>query len=388
MKVLFCHDGPLRKDEYNNYYGTAHNDDTFSRYYNIAEELSVVIRVNHICKSEAELKLSKITVSPFNVTECPNVSNVKGRLFDKEKAKKIIYKKIIESDYIVIRLPSFIGNLAVDIARKLNKSYLVEVVACPWDALWNHSVKGKLVAPFMYYSTKKRVKNSDYVIYVTNKFLQTRYITNGVNIGCSDVSLPSLDEGILKRRLNKINQMLDNKPILIGTTAAVNVRYKGQELVIKAISKLNKEGYNFEYHLVGGGNKKYLESIAYKYGVLDKVKFLGVIPHDKVFDYLDNIDLYIQPSRQEGLPRALVEAMSRGCPALGSVTGGIPELLNEKFTFNNGKVNEICNLLRKLNKETMIEEAKRSFKKANEYDREGLNKKRNKFYEKFMKNIK
>lgn len=385
MKVLFCHDGPLRKDEYNNYYGTAHNDDTFSRYYTIADQLSVIIRVKHICKSEAELRLSKITVSPFEVAECPNMSNLKGILFNKQKAKKIIYKEINKSDYIVIRLPSFIGNLAVDIAKELNKPYLVEVVACPWDALWNHSIKGKLVAPFMYYATKKRVKDSDYTIYVTNKFLQKRYPTNAVNIGCSDVSLPSLDESILKRRINKIKQMIDKRPILIGTTAAVNVRYKGQEFVIKAISKLNKEGYNFEYHLAGGGDQRYLKSIAYKYGVLDKVKFLGVIPHNKVFDYLDDIDLYIQPSRQEGLPRALVEAMSRGCPSLGSITGGIPELLNKKFTFNNGKVIEICNLLKKLDRETMIEEAKRSFEKAKEYDKMELDKKRGEFYEKFIK---
>ena len=33
------------------------------------------------------------------------------------------------------------------------------------------------------------------------------------------------------------------------------------------------------------------------------------------------------PSRQEGLPRAMVEAMARSCPRIGSAAGGIPELL-------------------------------------------------------------
>jgi glycosyltransferase involved in cell wall biosynthesis len=227
-------------------------------------------------------------------------------------------------------------------------------------------------------------KNAAYAVYVTNKFLQRRYPCKGKTLGCSDVALPPLSESILERRLNKIKQMTENRPIVLGTTAAVNVRYKGQEYVIKAISKLNKEGYNFEYHLVGGGDNSYLRSVAEKYNVVDKVKFLGSLPHDKVFEYLDDIDIYIQPSKQEGLPRALVEAMSRGCPVLGSKTGGIPELLNDKFIFRKGSVEDIVTLIKKMNQEKMKEEAIRSFQKAKEYDSSVLDKKRMEFYQDFI----
>ncbi|MEL5900698.1 glycosyltransferase, partial [Clostridium sporogenes] len=284
MKVLFCHDGPLRKDEYNNYYGTAHNDDTFRRYYTISKELAVMIRVNEISRAEAELRLSKITVSPFKVVECPNISSIKGMLFNKQKAEKIIYKEVDESDYIVIRLPSFIGNLAVDVAQKLNKPYLLEVVACPWDAFWNHSFKGKVVAPFMYYATKKRVLNAPYVVYVTSEFLQKRYPTKGKNTNCSNVALTEFDDSILVKRLEKIKNMKDKDRVVLGTTAAVDVRYKGQQYIIKSLGKLKERGItNYEYHLVGGGDQTYLKSVAKKYNVTNQVKFLGAIPHDKVF---------------------------------------------------------------------------------------------------------
>jgi len=178
--------------------------------------------------------------------------------------------------------------------------------------------------------------------------------------------------------------MNGNKPVVIGTIGAANVRYKGQQYVIKAIYRLNKQGYDFRYQVVGGGDRSFLMSLSEKYGISDKVQFLGSMPHEKVFEYLDNIDLYIQPSKQEGLPRALVEAMSRGCPAIGSNTGGIPELLNKELTFKKGSVKELCNLLKRINKEEMLKEAKRNFEKAKEYSEDLLERSRTAFYKEFV----
>lgn len=381
MKILFAHDHIFYK--YNNqYYSTGGlSKETLERYTSVFEEVIVISRQKKISTYNDKLTLASTERVKF--VEIPNFKSISGsyKIFD---AEKIINNEVANCDSLIARLPSSIGSIAVSCAKRNGKAYLVEVVACAWDELWNHSVKGKIIAPYNYYITKKNIWNAPYAIFVTNEFLQKRYPTNGKNIGCSDVELPYLDDSRLDSRLNKIKNMSQDKPVVIGTTAAINVRYKGQEYVIKAISKLNKKGYNFEYHLAGGGDNSYLKSVAEKYCVLDKVKFLGSLPHEKVFEYLDSIDIYIQPSRQEGLPRALVEAMSRGCPALGSTTGGIPELLNSKFIFHNGAVNEICDLLKKMDKEAMLEEGKRSFKKAKEYDKELLNEKRNVFYKEFM----
>ena len=62
--------------------------------------------------------------------------------------------------------------------------------------------------------------------------------------------------------MEKIKTKKEDEPIVLGTAAAIDVPYKGQAYVIEAISKLNKQGYNYEYQLIGTGDKTRLEKIA------------------------------------------------------------------------------------------------------------------------------
>ncbi len=384
MRVLFCHNGPLRMDKQGNYYGVAHNDEMFKRYYAIAENLSMITRIARVSEKETT-GLSKITVKPFSVIECPNTASLKGQLFERRKAERIIEKAVQNTDYVVAR-NSRIALIAIKYAKKYNKPYLLEVVACPWDAMWNHSLKGKILAPFSYLSLKRVAKNSQYVVYVTNDFLQRRYPTKGKSTNCSNVALTEFDDKVLERRLEKIESMDESSKVIIGTTAAVNVRYKGQQYVIKALGKMKRQGItNFEYQLVGGGDQSYLRKIAEKHDVVDQVKFLGPMPHSNVFEWLETIDVYAQPSRQEGLPRALIEAMSRAVPAFGAKTAGIPELLESDFIFSNTKRNieEICQILNSFDEDTLLAQAKRNYEEAKKYDKEIIEKRRRDFFEGF-----
>jgi glycosyltransferase involved in cell wall biosynthesis len=388
MKVLFCHDGPLRKDEYGNFFGTAHNDDSFKRYYNIADELTCIIRVKDIQSEETNDKLSRISVQPFNVVPIPNISSFKGSIFHKKEAKRVVKEQVECSDFVVARLPSLAGFLGVDYAKKMGKPYLVEVVACPWDAFWNHSIIGKFIAPTMYWKTKQRVLNSNYSVYVTNDFLQKRYPTKGESVSCSNVALVDFEEQVLSKRLDKIHSMQDNEKIIIGTTAAVNVKYKGQQYIIEALGRLKKDGItNYEYHLVGGGDTTFLRKVADYHGVSEEVKFIGSMSHEMIFEWLETIDIYAQPSRQEGLPRALIEAMSRGLPALGAKTAGIPELIESDCIFSNTRnnINEICSILKGLNKNKMLELALSNYSESKKYESKIIEERRKSFFENFVK---
>lgn len=170
----------------------------------------------------------------------------------------------------------------------------------------------------------------------------------------------------------------------IVTTAAVNVRYKGQQYVIQAIPKLNKIGIRVEYHIIGEGDSSYLRDVAKRCGVEDQVVFQGRLPLKEVFNLLDEVDVYIQPSLQEGLPRSVIEALSRGCLAIGARTAGIPELLEDEYVVRRKSVKDIVNCLSYISNLTSLEKcrtAKRNFYEAKKYCNDVLDATRGAYYE-------
>lgn len=390
MKGLFCYDGPLKKDTSGNYYGIALNNDIFSRYFKIASNLTLAVNTKVFKEKEDLDKYSKIDLDRLIVTSLPSLSSLKGMILNKSKVDRLLINEFKKADFVIVRLPSFIGISAVKLAKKYKKPLLIELVGCPLDAFWNHSLKGKFIAPLMYHQTKKIIREATHVVYVTNKFLQKRYPTNGKNTNCSNVALTEFDDNVLMKRLSKIENMQKNRKVVIGTTAAVDVRYKGQQYIIQALGELKKQGItNYEYQLVGGGDQAHLKTIAEKYNVTEQVKFLGAMPHNKVFEWLETIDIYTQPSRQEGLPRALIEAMSRAVPAFGARTAGIPELLENQFIFSNTRKNidEIIEILKSFDKKTLIEQSERNYQESKKYDKAIIENRRINFFKDFKKSI-
>lgn len=378
MKIIFAHDHKLRFD--NNTYFTLGglSDIVTKRYTDIFGKLNIICRaipIQSYDKKFFEIKNPNVSINAIHSSS----------LFFSENDKQKIKSLVNDSDGVIVRLPSFIGELVYKYAKELKKPVLSEIVTCPWDSLWNHSLKGKIIAPYMWYRTKKSALNSDYVIYVTQHFLQNRYPTKGINTGCSDVELKTHDSSVVNKRLQKIEQ--STQPLILGTLAALDTKFKGQQYVIQAIAQLHKRGINFKYRLAGGGSSKYLSSIAKKYKVEHLVEFCGVIPHDKVFEWIDSIDLYIQPSLQEGLPRALVEAMSRACPAIGTNAGGIPELLPQRCILKKKSIKDIIRKLSNIDKNQLKCSAKENYEMSLNYQKDILDIKREEFYIRFKNYI-
>ncbi len=392
MKVAFFHDAPLVDGKDGQVYSVGFGYNIWERYLAVFDSIVVSPRMRIDDPIDDSMtKNMKLSSGPrVKFKPISEYRKSVDMIFNRKKISNQVREILEQCDCIIIRLPSFIGGIACKEAEKMGKPYLVEVVGCAWDALWNHSVMGKIVAPFMYSRTKHSVLYASHVIYVTNEFLQKKYPTNGRNTNCSNVDLEEFDDNVLLNRINKIKSKSKNGNIIIGTIAAVDVRYKGQQYVIQALGKLNKRGItNLKYQLVGGGDQSYLKSIAKKYGVINQVEFLGTMLHEEVINWLNNIDIYVQPSLTEGLPRALIEAMSRGVFSIGSDAGGIPELLDSKYIIKNisKNIDKICDILESVNEESMEIQAKRNFEESKKYDRERIEKNRKDFFEKFRKYV-
>ncbi|MDY2980881.1 MAG: glycosyltransferase [Fusobacterium sp.] len=380
MKALFCHDGPISCDSKSRYYSIGFNDRLLSRYEKIFGNISFITRVE---RKENYSEMEKISTDRFKIIEYPDYLNFKGIFRNKTKSDNILKKEILKNDLLIIRLPSFLGSKCIKIAKEYNKPYLIELVGCPWDSLRNHGITGKILAPYMYLLTKYQVKTATDVLYVTDKFLQKRYPTKGNEIGCSDVELQSITSFFRKSE----DKNIKNKNIVIGTIGKIDLIYKGQETVIKAMKILMEEGYDIQYQIVGPGNKNYLKNIAKELKILDKVCFIGVLSHEQIFDWLDKIDLYIQPSLTEGMPRSLIEAMSRGCPCIASNAGGMPELLEEKFIFKKGNEKQLAQIILESKQNQLFNQSKRNTEFVKKFLAKEINEKRKKFYEEFRNRL-
>jgi glycosyltransferase involved in cell wall biosynthesis len=385
MKCLICHDSKLYYDN-GKYYKTTMGGKHYTRYLQISNSLKLLMRTESV-KLEDTNKLNEVSLPNSEIVSCPSIMTLKGLLINKHKAKKIISNEIDATDFLVLKAPGFYANIAAKLAQKKRKPYIVEVGGCAWDALWNHGLKGKLMAPIQHFKTKQLIREATHVLYVTNEFLQNRYPTNGKSVNCSNVELLNFNEQTLVDRISKIKNYSDDHVFVIGTIGPVDVKYKGQQFIIEALARLRERGIkNFEYHLVGGGDRSYLLSLSKKLGVSEQVRFLGTMPHEKLMIWLEEIDIYAQPSQTEGLPRALIEAMSKGLPSIGTRVGGIPELLDKNFTFNKNKatVNEIGDILSLFNKEIMLQQAKRNYNESKKYDVDLINRRRQDFYANFI----
>lgn len=387
MKLLFVHSHIFKYDNKKNYYseGKLTYNMWKQRYLKYFKEITVAGRGSKI--GEEELNLS----SGPNVEHyiLPNTSTIKNRISSMKKLKRDLKYLIEKNDTLVARIPSNHAYEAIKIAKKLNKPYVLEVVGDAFSALWTHgNIFGKVLAPINFIKYRKAIRQANHLIYVTESYLQTRYPpkTNSHVINASNVDLPPTSVKILKHRIKLINKINVDNEINIGVIGSYTSNYKGFDTAIKAIKILNQDGYNFKIKILGSGSEKRLLSIAKNMNVDEKIIFSGSLPGgEAVFKWLDSLDLYIQPSLTEGLPRSLIEAMSRGLPCIASSAGGMPELINDEFIHKPKSEKELSEKIIKLvkNKEKMINESKRNYERSQDYIIDVLNEKRKIFWKEF-----
>jgi colanic acid/amylovoran biosynthesis glycosyltransferase len=110
---------------------------------------------------------------------------------------------------------------------------------------------------------------------------------------------------------------------------------KGHTYLLEAVRLLASRGVDVHVDLAGDGPlREELVSKVEKLKLRDRVTFLGMLPHEVLMERMQarGWDILVLPSivtdsgEKEGIPVAVIEAMSCRVPVVSTVTGGIPEL--------------------------------------------------------------
>jgi len=132
---------------------------------------------------------------------------------------------------------------------------------------------------------------------------------------------PRLDRAAALRRLGLPDEV--GGPPVVGFVGRL-IPVKGGDVLVRALQLL--EGFPWTAVLVGDGRARPgLETQVAEAGLGDRVRFAGEVPD--AADILGAFDLFVLPSRSEGTPIVLFEAIAAGTPAVVSAVGGVPDVV-------------------------------------------------------------
>lgn len=239
------------------------------------------------------------------------------------RAYKEIYKLLSSEDYDSIHVHTPVAATVTRLAAKKNFEGKIFYTAHGFH-FFKDSPK---INWLTYYPIERYLsKYTDVLItmnnedYETAKKMKSKSVKKVSGVGIDiDKYQKTYDLTDLKQEL-KIN-----KNMFIITSIGELNKNKNHKIVIEALAGL--KDIPFKYFICGVGPKnKYLQNIINRYGLQDKVILLGY--RRDIPKILSLTDLFIFPSRREGLPVSVMEAMASGIPIIGSNIRGNNDLID------------------------------------------------------------
>lgn len=389
MKLIVVSDAHLFRTPDGKYWcNTAMHGYLFWKRYLVAfEEVDVVARVKDI-EFEEFKKNNYIAADGDGVfiKSLPFIRGIKGYALHIRKMNRACKKIAYEGDCAIFRVPSIPAYLFLKEYKKSNKPYAIEVVIDPEDEY----SKIPLMKYISVHALKKVCMNANGVSYVTQHYLQNKYPSrHSQDKNCKNYFESYYSSIDLKRDFFYFDRTYKDKIEelnIIHIANSINNYNKGHHVLLMIVSKLKEINIKANVTFIGYGDliEKFI-SEAKELGISNQVQFTGYVSSKtEMRNYLISSDIFIFPTRAEGLPRALIEAMATGLPCLSSKVDGIPELLDDEYLFSpddvNGYVKKIIEL--KENPQKLKKMGKRNIEKAMEYESDRLSERRFSFYNK------
>ena len=207
------------------------------------------------------------------------------------------------------------------LAKKIyNIPYIVSLRGgdVPGFRPYDFDIYHKMIAPFLrviWRNAGAVVANSSGLRTLANAFdsrIDIPIIPNGIDLQ----SYKTLDRDWSFPRLLSVGRL---------------VHQKGLDLAMRALGGLKE--FDWEWRIAGDGPQQAaLQSLAKELGIGDRVIFLGWQSREQLTECYRRANIFLFPSRHEGMPNAMLEAMASGLPVLASCIAGSEELVMDDKT--------------------------------------------------------
>jgi alpha-1,3-mannosyltransferase len=148
---------------------------------------------------------------------------------------------------------------------------------------------------------------------------------------CNTDKISLVHYGINWGKLKRIKRKSDGKTLIYVGRLSKNKRL---DRMIHVLFYLKKKIPDIKLLLVGSdwGEKKKLVNLAKSSNVLENIKFVGPVPHEKIGDYLSKADIFLLSSEYEGFGISVIEAMASGLPVVVNNIPTMREIVENRKT--------------------------------------------------------
>lgn len=383
MKVLVVDNCILYKKNDDYYAQSIYSYDFLNRYLSVFEKVKFIAKVDKRCQRDYTV-MKKVNGPNVDILELPYYRGMKQMISMLPQILHIYRKASSDCDCVIYRIAQIESFFVYIFDKHTKKPYAVEVVNdpntfvdMPW---WMRFVSVRLV--------KRMTWHANGASYVTEKYLQNLYpnawVRENKNHFVSSYSSVELN----KEEIASEPVVYKDRDIfkLIHVSNSINSDIKGHYTLINALNYVLAVKKNVSLIIIGDGDKleeykKYVDNL----GIYKSVTFTGRLSSkEDLISELKNANLMVLPTKMEGLPRTIIEAMSVGLPVISSPTAGVPELLNEKYLFDPNDYMAFANEVLRLidNPNELKDMGEENIETAKKYESEILQKRRIDFYQK------
>lgn len=383
-KLLIACDEYIYKYKGEYYAGSQEKFEFFKRYLRVFESIRLICRI----EEEEILKESRVSLGDDSRIEVVPVPMFHGPV---QYAKsyfavgKAVNRVVDGCDGAILRIPS---TVAIRVSKQVLKSgipYACEVVYDAEDGWRGHTGLSHYAWKRIDKQMRRLCANADGVSCVTEHYLQRHYFSNKNNAFTEHYS--SLD--LKKSFYGSPQKHPQRNPFIIAhiSNQVGEQSAKGHKQTIQAVKILKDRGINVIVKFAGNdyfGGVELYSKYAHQLGVDKNVEFVGYLNREGVETFLSEADMFVMPTKAEGLPRVIIEAMAKGLPCVTTPVSGNPELVQEYFLVDYDDIEKLADRIEELIKGIELYErtSRENFEKSLEYESSILEKRRDVFYTK------